>query len=37
VLDDGAISGIGTHDQLLKTNEIYREINSSQQEGVLSE
>lgn len=37
VLDDGGISGIGTHDQLLKTNKIYKEINSSQQEGVLAQ
>ena len=35
VLDDGGISGIGTHDELMKTNTIYKEINSSQQEGVL--
>ena len=26
VLDDGEINGIGTHDELLKTNEIYKEI-----------
>jgi ATP-binding cassette subfamily B protein len=37
VLDEGGISGVGTHDELLKTNEIYREINSSQQEGVLAQ
>jgi ATP-binding cassette subfamily B protein len=37
VLEDGGISGIGTHTELLKNNEIYREINSSQQEGVLGQ
>lgn len=37
VLDDGGVSGVGTHDQLLKTNTIYKEINSSQQEGVLAQ
>ncbi|MGN0166376.1 MAG: ABC transporter ATP-binding protein [Lachnospiraceae bacterium] len=30
VLDDGKISGIGTHEQLLKDNEIYQEIYNSQ-------
>lgn len=34
VLDDGKISGIGTHDELLKSNEIYREVYESQQKGV---
>lgn len=37
VLDDGGISGIGTHAELLEKNEIYREINASQQEGVLGQ
>lgn len=37
VLDDGRISGIGTHAQLLENNSIYKEIHSSQQEGVLSQ
>jgi ATP-binding cassette subfamily B protein len=37
VLEDGCISGIGTHAELLKNNEIYREINASQQEGVLGQ
>lgn len=37
VLDDGRITGIGTHAELLANNEIYREINSSQQEGVLTQ
>jgi len=35
VLDDGKISGIGTHEKLMADNEIYQEINLSQQEGVL--
>lgn len=30
VLDDGAICGIGTHEELMKTNEVYREIYTSQ-------
>ena len=33
VLDDGKISGVGTHTELLKTNEIYREVYESQQGG----
>jgi len=31
VLDNGKITGSGTHDELLKTNEIYREVYESQQ------
>ena len=34
VLDDGTIVGQGTHDELMKTNEVYQEIYNSQQEGV---
>ena len=30
VLDEGRISGIGTHEELLKTNDIYKEIYSIQ-------
>ena len=30
VMDDGRITGIGTHDELLKSNEEYREIYTSQ-------
>lgn len=30
VLDDGAPDGIGTHDELMKSSEVYREIYSSQ-------
>ena len=33
VLDDGKISGVGSHAELLKTNEIYREVYESQQGG----
>ena len=33
VLDDGKISGAGSHAELLKTNEIYREVYESQQGG----
>ncbi len=35
VVDDGEIKGIGTHAQLLESNEIYREIYKTQQKGVL--
>ena len=35
VLDDGKINAIGTHDELLATNEIYGEVYKSQQEGVM--
>ncbi len=34
VLDDGGINAIGTHEELLKSNEIYREIHDSQQKVV---
>lgn len=34
VMDDGRISDIGTHEELLKRNEIYREVYTSQQKGV---
>ena len=33
VLDDGKIMGIGTSEELLKTNEIYREVYESQVKG----
>ena len=33
VLDDGKISGAGTHDQLMASNRIYQEVYKSQQEG----
>ncbi len=34
VLHDGAVNGIGTHNELMKTNEIYRDVYTSQQKGV---
>ncbi|MCI5846065.1 MAG: ABC transporter ATP-binding protein/permease [Clostridiales bacterium] len=33
VLDEGRVAGLGTHDQLLKTNAIYREVYESQMKG----
>ena len=30
VLDDGEVVGIGTHDELIANNEVYREIYNSQ-------
>ncbi len=33
VLDDGKISGVGTHSELLETNNIYREVFESQTKG----
>ncbi len=33
VLEDGEIDGIGTHDELLKTNAVYKEVYDSQQKG----
>lgn len=35
VVDDGSIKGIGTHNELIETNEIYKEIYETQQKGVL--
>lgn len=32
-MDDGKISGIGTHEELVKNNAIYREVYESQQKG----
>lgn len=37
VLDNGAISAVGTHESLLQSSEIYREVYSSQQKGVMAE
>ncbi len=34
VMDDGRIDAVGTHEELLKTNEIYRDVYESQQKGV---
>ena len=33
VMDEGRINGIGTHEQLLKTNQIYREVYEAQTKG----
>ena len=33
VMDNGQINGIGTSEELLKTNEIYREVYESQVKG----
>ena len=33
VLDDGRINGLGTHEELLKTNQIYQEVYNSQTQG----
>lgn len=35
VLEDDHISGIGSHEELLRSNQIYREIFQSQQEGAI--
>lgn len=37
VLDDGSINDIGTHDELLERNEIYKEVFVSQQQGTLEQ
>lgn len=33
VLDEGSVSAVGTHEELLKSNHIYREVYESQQQG----
>jgi ATP-binding cassette subfamily B protein len=33
VLDGGTINAVGTHEELLATNEIYREVYESQTKG----
>ncbi len=33
VLDDGKVNGFGTHDELMETNDIYRDIYESQTQG----
>ena len=33
VMDEGRISGFGTHEELLKNNEIYKDVYESQTEG----
>lgn len=35
VIDDGEIKGIGNHEELMQSNEIYQEIYNTQQKGVL--
>ncbi len=37
VLDNGVITGIGTHEELLASNEIYKEVYESQMKGGLSD
>lgn len=37
VLDDGKINAVGTHEELLENNDIYREVYLSQQHGAVSE
>lgn len=37
VLDDGEINDIGSHDELLARNEIYKEVFTSQQEGKMEQ
>lgn len=34
VMDNGRIDAVGTHDELIKTNDIYKEVYESQQKGV---
>jgi ATP-binding cassette subfamily B protein len=34
VMDDGKISDVGTHQELMERSEIYRDVYQSQQEGV---
>ena len=34
VMDDGKISAVGSHDELMQSSEIYREVYQSQQKGV---
>ena len=33
VMENGTINGIGTHEELLKNNKIYREVYESQTKG----
>lgn len=37
VLNDGRLDAVGTHDELLETNEIYRDVYFSQQKGAAEE
>lgn len=33
VMDEGRVDGVGTHEELLQSNAIYREVYESQQKG----
>ena len=33
VMDNGVVNGFGTHEELMATNEIYREVYESQTKG----
>ena len=35
VMDDGKINAVGNHNELLSSNDIYREVYESQQKGVV--
>lgn len=37
VMDNGEINGIGTHEELLKSNKIYKEVYDSQNGGIVNE
>ena len=37
VIDDGKIDDIGTHEELLARNEIYKDVYTSQQEGKMEQ
>ena len=37
VLDDGKIDGIGTHEELLESNEIYKDVYRGQMKGAGSD
>ena len=37
VMDNGRINACGTHEELMASNEIYREVYESQQKGGLEE
>ena len=36
ILNDGRIADIGTHEELLKRNEIYRDVYTSQMKGAVA-
>ena len=33
VMDNGKVAAVGSHDELMKTSDIYREVYESQQQG----